>query len=373
MKFVVSTSTLLNHLQTVGGVVVSKPVIPILETFLFDIKNGELTISATDLETSMTTIINVDTTEDVSVAVPSKLCMDILRSLPDQPVTFSIETDTNSIEIHSGNGRFKLAGQPGADFPKIPEVESESSFSIKSEVLLNAISKTVFATGNDELRLNLTGIYTELKNDTISFVATDANRLVRYSRTDIAPGVETSFILPKKAANLLKSSLTDDETEVKVDFNSSNAFFGFGENTLVCRFIDERYPDYNAVIPKENPNTLNINRSEFLNSVKRISIVANKTTHQIRLKIAGSELTISAEDYDMSNEGLEKLSCDYTGEDIEIGFNSKFLMDMLNGMTTEAIKLELSTPNRAGVILPQENEEGEDVLSLVMPMMLNNY
>lgn len=373
MKFIVSTSTLLHHLQTVAGVVVSKPVIPILETFLFDIKSGHLTISASDLETSMTTAIKVDADEDVTIAVPSKLCMDILRTLPDQPVTFSIETENNSIEIHSGNGRYKLAGQPGADFPKIPEVESESSFSIKSEILLNAIGKSVFATGNDELRLNLTGIYVELKNDSISFVATDANRLVRYARTDIAPGVETSFILPKKAANLLKSSLTDDDTMVKVDFNSSNAFFGFGENTLVCRFIDERYPDYNAVIPKENPNTLLINRLEFLNSVKRISIVANKTTHQIRLKIAGSELTLSAEDFDASNEGLEKLTCDYTGEDIEIGFNSKFLMDMLIGMNTEMVKLELSTPNRAGVLLPQENEEGEDVLMLVMPMMLNNY
>jgi len=373
MKFIVSTSTLLHHLQTVAGVVVSKPVIPILETFLFDIKGGELVVSATDLETSMTTAIKVEADEDVTIAVPSKLCMDILRTLPDQPVTFSIDASTNSIEIHSGTGRYKLAGQPGAEFPKIPEVESEKSFSIKAEVLLNAISKTVFATGNDELRLNLTGIFVELKNDDISFVATDANRLVRYRRTDVKPGVEHNFILPKKAANLLKSSLPDSESEVTVDFNNANAFFGFADTTLVCRFIDERYPDYNAVIPKENPNTLNIPRSEFFNAVKRIAIVANKTTHQIRLKIAGSELTISAEDFDMSNEGLEKLPCDYTGEDIEIGFNSRFLMDMLNGMTTENMKFELSTPNRAGVLLPQENEEGEDVLMLVMPMMLNNY
>jgi DNA polymerase-3 subunit beta len=360
-------------LQLVGGVVVSKPVIPILETFLFDIKGGLLTISATDLETSMTTSIKVDADKDVTIAVPSRLCIEILRSLPDQPVTFSIETDTNSIEIHSGNGRFKLTGQPGADFPKLPDVESEKSFSIKSSTLLDAITKTVFSTGNDELRLNLTGIFIELKEDNISFVATDANRLVRYRRNDIQPGVEHSFILPKKAANLLKSSLPDNETTVKIDFNSSNAFFGFGDTALICRFIDERYPDYNAVIPKENPNSLLISRTEFLNSVKRISIVANKTTHQIRLKIAGSELTISAEDFDMSNEGIEKLKCEYTGEDMEIGFNSRFLLDMLTALNTEFIRLEMSTPNRAGVLLPSENEDGEDMLMLVMPMMLNNY
>lgn len=373
MKFIVSTSTLLQHLQTVAGVVVSKPVMPILETFLFDIKGGELTISATDLETSMTNSIRVDADEDITIAVPSKLCMDILRSLPDQPVTFSIDGASHSIEIHSGNGRYKLAGQPGEDFPKIPMVESEKSLSIKAETLLHAISQTVFATGTDELRLNLTGIFVELKEGDISFVATDANRLVRYRRTDVQPGVEYSFILPKKAANLLKSSLPDSDAIVKVDFNKSNAFFGFENTTLICRFIDERYPDYNAVIPKENPNTLLINRQEFLNSVKRISIVANKTTHQIRLKIAGSEITISAEDFDASNEGLEKLACEYTGEDMEIGFNSKFLMDMLNGMSNDMIKFELSTPNRAGVLLPSENEAGVDLLMLVMPMMLNNY
>lgn len=373
MKFIVSTSTLLEQLQLVSGVVVSKPVIPILETFLFDIRDGELTISATDLETSMTTSIKVEADADVQIAIPSKLCMDILRSLPDQPITFTIDAQTNSIEIHSGNGRYKLAGQTGNDFPKIPEIESDKTLSIKSEVLLNAITKTVFATGTDELRLNLTGIFVELKEDDISFVATDANRLVRYRRVDVKPGVEHTFILPKKAANLLKASLPANDSNVKIDFNNSNAFFSFGTTSLICRFIDERYPDYNAVIPKENPNTLSISRAEFLNSVKRISIVANKTTHQIRLKIAGSELTISAEDFDMSNEGLEKLPCDYTGEDIEIGFNSKFLMDMLIALGTDQVKFELSTPNRAGVLLPAEDEKDEEVLMLVMPMMLNNY
>lgn len=373
MKFIVSTSTLLEHLQLISGVVVSKPIIPILDHFLFDIKEGQLTLSATDLETSMTTAINVEANENVQVAVPSKLCLEILRSLPDQPVTFNIDENSYSVEISSGNGRFKLAGQSGVDFPAIPEVETDKSFNIKSEALLNAITKTVFSTGNDELRLNLTGIFFELKPDQASFVATDANRLVRYSRVDVQPGVEQSFILPKKASNLLRSSLPDDETTVKVDFNNANAFFSFGSYHLVCRLIDEKYPDYNAVIPKENPNTLLIDRLQFLNSVKRVSIVSNKTTHQIRLKIAGSEMIVSAEDFDASNEGQERLVCDYSGSDIEIGFNSKYLMDMLTNLGTDQIRFELSTPNRAGLLLPSKNEEGEEILMLVMPMMLNNY
>lgn len=373
MKFIVSKTVLLEHLRVVSGVVVSKAVIPILENFLFDIKDGNLTISATDLETSMTTKLKVEAQEDGQIAVPSKLCLDILGSMPDQPLTFTIDEKTHAIEISSGNGRFKLAGQPGEDFPKIPEVETDKSFSLKSEILLKAIAKTVFATGSDELRLNLTGIYVELKNNDISFVATDANRLVRYKRNDVAPGVEQSFILPKKASNLLKSSLRDDDAPVRIDFNNANAFFSFNDINLVCRLIDERYPDYNAVIPKENPNKLVIERTDFLNSVRRISIVSNKTTHQIRLKLAGSSMVLSAEDFDQSNEGHENLACEYDGEDMEIGFNSKYLMDMLSGMDTEKVRFEMSTPNRAGVLLPFENESGEDMLMLVMPMMLNNY
>lgn len=373
MKFIVSTSTLLHALQKVSGVIVSKPVIPIIETFLFDINQGELTITATDLETSMTTKIKVEADENLNIAIPAKKPMDILRSLPDQPVTFSVDIGSLTVEINWGAGNFKLAGQPGSDFPRIERIETDKSFTIKSETLLSAISRTVFATGNDELRLNLTGIFVEMFEDHISFVATDANRLVKFSRKDVKPGFEHAFILPKKASGLLKSTLADSEDEVHIDFNNSNAFFKYGDSSLTCRFIEDRYPDYNAVIPKENPNLLQINRIDFLNAVRRVGIVANKTTNQIRLKIAGSELTVSAEDFDMSNEGYEKLLCEYTGADIEIGFNGKFLLDLLTAMPTDYIKFELSTPNRAGVLFPQENEPNEEVLMLVMPMMLNNY
>lgn len=371
MKFIVNTSALLEKLQTVIGTVSNKPLLPILDHFLFDIKGGQLKITSTDLETSMTTSMAVEADKDVMVAVPSKLTIDTLRSLPDQPVTFTLDESNNTIEIKSEFGRYKLTGQPGKDFPKIPEVESESSFQIPSEILASSIIKTIFATGNDDLRLNLTGVYVQLENEQITFVATDANRLVRCTNSSVKPGVEQNFILPKKALNLLKGTLPHDDTQVQVDYNSSNAFFTFGDIQLICRFIDERYPDYTAVIPDENPNVLTIPRTELLNSVKRISIFANKSTHQIRLKIGGSEMNISAEDIDLANEASERLNCEYEGEDIEIGFNSKLLLEMLTNLESDSIKFEMSTPNRAGIILPAENEENEDLLMLIMPMMLS--
>jgi DNA polymerase-3 subunit beta len=372
MKFIANTSALLEQLQKISGTLVSKPVLPILDHFLFELENGKLRITSTDLETSMITSLNVESEEDVKIAVPSKLTMDMLRSLPDQPVTFTIDTANQSIEIKSEQGRYKLMGQPAQDFPKIPEVSSEKSIQIPSGILLDCISKTIFSTGNDELRLNLTGVYFVLDDKQMTFVATDANRLVRTIRTDVMPGTSASFIMPKKALNLLKSNLKNDQSDVRLEFNESNAYFSFNETVLVCRLIDDKYPDYNAVIPASNPNIMTINRDDFMNSVKRISIFANKTTHQIRLKIAGSELVISAEDIDLSNEGTERLNCVYEGEDIEIGFNARLLVEMLSNIDAEEVKLELSTPNRAGILLPSENEENEDLLMLLMPMMLSS-
>ena len=340
MKFIVNTNQLLNKLQSISGTIVSKPVIPILDHFLFDIKDGKLTITGTDLETSMSTWLEVQSDEDVQIAVPSKLCMDTLKALPNQPVTFSVDADKNAIELKSEFGRYKLVGQNADDYPKIPASTSENSFTMKAEVLSSSIAQTIFASGNDELRLSLTGVYVQLFKDNAVFVATDANRLVKVERTDVSPGVESNFILPKKALNLLKANLPQDDTETQVDFNDSNAFFSFGDIKLICRLIDERYPDYRAVIPTENPNKLSLNRLDFLNSVKRISIFGNKTTNQINVKITGSELTIYAEDLDMSNEAVERLGCDYAGEDMEIGFNSKLLIEMLQNISTPEIIVE---------------------------------
>lgn len=370
MKFIVNTNQLLNKLQSVSGTIVSKPVIPILDHFLFDITDKKLTITGTDLETTMSTTMEVQSDENVRIAVPSKMCMDTLKELPNQPVTFTISTEKNTIELKSEFGRYKLVGQNADDFPKIPESNAENSFSIPSGVLSSSIAQTIFSSGNDELRLSLTGVYVQLYRDNAVFVATDANRLVKVERVDVKPGLETSFILPKKALNLLKSNLPQDDSATQVDFNESNAFFTFGDVSLICRLIDERYPDYQAVIPEENPNKLTINRTEFLNSIKRSSIYGNKTTNQVNIKITGSELTIHAEDIDLSNEAVERLGCDYTGEDMEIGFNSRLLIEMLQNLSTPDIIIELSSPSRAGIILPSENVENENLLMLLMPMMI---
>jgi DNA polymerase-3 subunit beta len=370
MKFIVNTNQLLNKLQSVSGTIVSKPVIPILDHFLFDITDKKLTITGTDLETTMSTTMEVQSDEDIRIAVPSKMCIDTLKELPNQPVTFTISTDKNTIELKSEFGRYKLVGQNADDFPKIPESNAENSFSISSGVLSSSIAQTIFSSGNDELRLSLTGVYVQLFKDNAVFVATDANRLVKVERTDVQPGLETNFILPKKALNLLKSNLPQDDSATQVDFNDSNAFFTFGDVSLICRLIDERYPDYQAVIPEENPNRLSVNRTEFLNSIKRSSIYGNKTTNQVNIKITGSELTIHAEDIDLSNEAVERLGCDYTGQDMEIGFNARLLIEMLQNLSTSDIIIELSSPSRAGIILPSENVENENLLMLLMPMMI---
>ena len=241
---------------------------------------------------------------------------------------------------------------------------------IGSAALVEAISKTIFATGNDELRPVMSGVYFQLDKDGTTFVATDAHKLVKYHRHDAKADKATTFIMPKKPLNLLKSLLVGKD-EVDVEFNETNARFTFDETTLVCRLIDGKYPNYEAVIPKENPNKLTVNRAMLLNSVKRVSIFSSKTTHQVRLKITGSELQLSAEDLDFANEATERLTCQYDGEDIEIGFNSVFLIEMLSNLNTEEVNLELSEPNRAGILKPVEMDENEEILMLVMPVMLN--
>ena len=373
MRFIVSTSTLLKQLQSVSGALRNSTVLPILENFLFEIKDGNLTISATDLQTSMTTSLTVEAKENGRIAIPSRILLDTLKSLPEQPIAFNIDDTTFAIEINAGDGKYKLSGENGEDFPKIPVVENASSVNLPASVLAEAINKTIFAVSNDELRPAMTGVYCQLSTSSLTFVATDAHKLVRYRRKDAKAASTASFILPKKALNLLKSALPSEDINVSVEYNSTSAFFKFSNINLVCRLIDERYPDYEAVIPKNNPNKLTIDRQAFLSSLNRVAIYANKTTHQVRLKINGSELNISSEDIDFANEAHERLSCQYDGEDIEIGFNAKFLIEMLKNLACEEVMLEMSTPNRAGLLLPQNGDENEDVLMLVMPVMLNSY
>ncbi|MFL5762683.1 MAG: DNA polymerase III subunit beta [Bacteroidia bacterium] len=373
MKFIVSSTSLLKQLQAISGVLNSNNALPILDNFLFEIEKGQLKISASDLETTMNTTLSIESKDSGSIAVPARLLVDTLKTFADQPLTFTIDDKKYGIEIISDYGKYKLTGHNGEEFPKLPGIESASSLTLDAPVLASAINKTIFATGNDELRPVMSGVLCQLAADSVTFVATDAHKLVRYKRNDAKAAAASSFIIPKKPLNLLKNTLAGITGAVKIEYNNTNAFFSFENTNLICRLIDGKYPNYEAVIPKENPNKLTVDRVSFLSSIKRVSIFSNKTTHQIRLKIAGSELSISAEDLDFANEASERLTCQYAGEDMEIGFNSKFLAEMLTNLSCENVNLEMSAPNRAGILLPGEKENSaEDVLMLVMPVMLNS-
>lgn len=383
MKFIVSSSVLLKNLSNINGVVATNPIVPILENFLFkieagpDASGGTLTVTASDLQTTMTTQIPVDASENGAIAIPAKLLLDTLRSLPEQPITFQIDTETFGTQILTDNGRYKLSGENPIDFPKIPAVNKNMSVELSSDALLGAINNTVFATSTDDLRPAMTGVYLNLTADNATFVATDGHRLIRYRRTDITGTANTTLIVPRKALQLLKASLPEGRAggpvEVRAEFSQSNASFTFGPTQLICRLIDERFPDYENAIPTNNTNVMTIGRSDLLNSLKRIVIYANRTTHQIRLSLKPNRLTISAEDLDYSNEANENLLCDYEGDDMEIGFNAKLMVEMLNNLSAKMISLEMSAPNRAGLIIPADKEENEEILMLVMPVMLNTY
>ena len=299
--------------------------------------------------------------------------LDSLVNLPEQPISFIIDKAKYSIKLKTETGAYHISGQNGEEYPKMPQLDSQSSIVIKSDVLANAINKTIFATGNDDLRPVMSGVFCQFSELNSIFVATDAHKLVRYTRTDAKAGVAASFIMPKKPLNVLKTLLTGVDDAVKVEFNKTNALFSFGNVNLICRLIDGKYPNYEAVIPKQNPNKLSVDRSLFLGALKRVSVFSNKATHQMRLKVTGSQLRISAEDLDFANDGTELLTCTYIGEDMEIGFNSRFLVEMVSNLDCDEIIIEMSTPNRAGIILPNNKANpAEDILMLVMPVMLNN-
>ena len=372
MKFIVSSSYLLKQLQVLGSVINSSNTLPILDNFLFELDNKTLTVSASDLETTMSATLELESDSKGSVAVPAKLLLDILKTIPEQPITFTVE-ENSTIEISSNSGKYAIAYAPGEEFPKSVNLDEPSSTVVPADVLATAISKTIFAAGNDDLRPVMSGVFFQFSPEGLIFVATDAHKLVKYARTDVKASQVADFIMPKKPLNILKSILGATDSEVTIEYNDSNATFSFDNYVLTCRLIDGKYPNYEAVIPKENPNKLMINRNMFLSSVRRVAIFSNKTTHQIRLKIAGAELNISAEDIDYSNKAEERLTCDYQGDDIQIGFNSRFLSEMLTNLTSDEIQLEMSMPNRAGILTPIDGlDEGETVTMLVMPVMLNN-
>ena len=372
MKFIVSSNYLLKQLQVLGGVINNSNTLPILDNFLFELEHSKLTVSASDLETTMASTLEVESESEGSVAIPAKLLLETLKTFPEQPLTFVVE-DNNTIEISSNHGKYALAYASADEFPKAISLDKASTTVISADILATAISKTIFATGNDDLRPVMSGVFFQFSTESLTFVATDAHKLVKYSRTDVKADETAEFIMPKKPLNLLKGILAGSDDTVSIEYNDSNAKFSFENSVLICRLIDGKYPNYEAVIPKENPNHLTISRNQFLNSVRRVSIFSNKTTHQIRLKIAGAELNISAEDIDYSNKAEERLTCDYQGDDMQIGFNSRFLSEMLSNLNADDVQLEMSMPNRAGILTPIDGlDEGETVTMLVMPVMLNS-
>jgi DNA polymerase-3 subunit beta len=372
MKFIVSSSQLLKQLQVLGGVINSNNTLPILDNFLFELSENQLKVSASDLETTMSSVVAVESDSSGSIAVSARLLLDTLKTFPDQPLTFKTEGD-NAIEISSDQGKYDMAYFGGDEFPKAVSLPSPSTTIVPAHILGTAISKTIFAAGNDDLRPVMSGVFFQFSSQSLTFVATDAHKLVKYSRTDVTADQTAEFIMPKKPLNLLKGILGGSDSNVTIEYNDANAKFTFDNIVLVCRLIDGKYPNYEAVIPKENPNKLTVDRASFLNSVRRVSIFSSKTTHQIRLKMAGTELNISAEDLDFSNKADERLSCDYQGDDMQIGFNSRFLSEMLNNLNSNEVLIEMSLPNRAGILTPIDGtDEGEQVTMLVMPVMLNN-
>ena len=370
MKITLSSTELLKKLNFLGAVISNSNSMPILDNFLFEIENGQLKITASDLETTISTTIEVDFEGKASVAIPAKLLIELLKTFSEQPLTFTTQ-ENNTIEISSNSGQYEIAYFSAEEFPKLVVLENPSSTVLPSKVLANAISKTLFATGNDELRPVMNGVYFQLSPEGLIFTATDSHKLVKYSRADVTATENANFIMPKKPLGVLKSILSTLDEEVKIEFNNSNAVFSFENYVISCRLIDGKYPDYERVIPKDNPSKLIIDRSLLLQSVKRVATLSNKTTHQIVLKISGTELNILTQDIDYSNKAHERLTCNFEGEDIKIGFNSRFLSEMLNILQSTTVQLELSTPIRAGILKPIDGlDEGEEILMLAMPVKI---
>lgn len=371
MKFIASASSLLKHLQQISGVINANTVLPILEDFLFDIQDKKLSIAATDLETVMRVQMDVESKTNGKVCIPAKILIDSLKNIPDQPLTFNIDKNF-AIEITSDNGKYKVMGENPDNFPKEPVADDTNSFKMSSTALVTGINNTLFAVSNDDLRPAMTGVFFELSKDAIQFVATDAHRLVRYKRTDVKCPKSDSFIVPKKPLNLLKNVLPDNDDEITISYNSNHLFVSHDSTQLICRLIDARFPDYKVVIPTDNPYKLVVSRNDFQSALRRVSVFSNKSTNQVALSISGSELQLAAQDVDFSFEGNERMSCQYDGEDLQIAFNAKFLIEMLSAAESDEVKIELSTPTKAGIIKPTEQNEDEDLLMLVMPLMLNS-
>jgi DNA polymerase III subunit beta len=375
MKFVVSSSELLGHLQAISRVISSKNTLPILDNFLFNLSGNDLEITASDLESTLITRMKLENTDGEGViALPARILLDTLKEFSVQPLTFDINMDTMAVVINSENGRFNIVGQNGIDFPALPAIKKDKkiAFTINADIMLSGINRTLFATADDELRPVMGGIFVEAATDKITFVASDAHKLVRYQRNDAHADEIASFILPKKPASLLKNILPRENGPVAVEFDDKNAFFNLSDYRVVCRLVEGNYPNYNSVIPKNNPRKITIDRIEFYNTLKRISVFSNQASNLVKLQMKGNQIMVSAQDLDFSISAYERIKCHYEGDEIEIGFKSVFLLEILANITSQEVMIELADPTRAGLFLPASAEnESEDLLMLLMPMMIN--
>lgn len=374
MKFVVSSTELLSHLQAISRVISNKSTLPILDNFLFDLKDNKLVLTASDLEVTMVTSLELDNSDGEGIiALPSRILLETLKKFPEQPLNFDINMDSFGVNIITEKGKFSIVGQDGADFPELPNLDADKSSSLQVgvDLLEVGINKTLFATADDELRPVMNGILVELSPENMTFVASDSHKLVRYRRLDATTEFTASFILPKKPAGLLKNVLPKETGDVSIEFDDKNAFFTLPNYKLVCRLVEGNYPSYNAVIPQDNPYKVIIDRSEFHNTLGRVSIFSNQASNLVKLKMTSGEMVVSAQDIDFSISAHERLSCQYEGDEMEIGFKSGFLADILDNLNSTDVILELSDPSRAGILLPFENGENEDELMLLMPMMIN--
>jgi DNA polymerase-3 subunit beta len=374
MKFVVSSTELLAHLQAISRVISNKSTLPILDNFLFDLKEQTLTLTASDLEVTMITSLNMEQTDGEGIiAMPSKILLETLKKFPEQPLNFEVNMDTYAVDIITEKGKFSVVGQNGEDFPELPTIDEDkaSRLQVPAGLLETGINKTLFATADDELRPVMNGILVEMSPDNLAFVASDSHKLVRYQRLDATTEFTASFILPKKPAGSLKNVLPKEDGDVVIEFDDKNAFFTLPNYKLVCRLVEGNYPSYNAVIPQDNPNKVILDRVEFHNTLGRVSLFSNQASNLVKLKLENNEMTVSAQDIDFSISAFERLNCQYDGDAMEIGFKSSFLAEILDNLASTNVILELSDPSRAGILLPFESNENEDELMLLMPMMIN--
>lgn len=374
MRFNVSSTKLFQQLQAVSRVIASKNSLQILEDVLFDLHGEELMLTASDGETTIRTALQVENAQGQGkVAFGAKLLLETLKEFPEQPLTFAIDDQNFGLNITSANGTYSFVGANGNEYPEMPvEGEQNNSFSMAASALLDAVNKTLFCTADDELRPVMNGIFFDLSEDKITMVATDAHRLVRYTNMTVSAAAPVSFILPKKPATILKNVLAKEEGDVQVTFGQKNAKFEFGQTLVVCRQIEGRFPNYNAVIPQNNQNKVIVDKQTIINACKRVAVFANTGTSLLKLALAENSIKISAQDIDFSTSAEETIACSYAGMPMAIGFKAPFLIEILSQVQSAEVLIELADPARAGLILPVENEENQDLLMLLMPMLLND-